>query len=101
MVRERYATLFVTAMRDVAADPGRPGSRTEPAVDADLRTYHLGHSRGRVPVAAGRVRKPRHALVYCVAADGVVDILGIVHDRMSRAGALRSIMASKAAEDAE
>jgi toxin ParE1/3/4 len=101
MMRERYATLLVTAIRDVAADPGRPGSRAEPAVDADLRTYHLGHSRNHVPVAAGRVRKPRHALVFRMAADGVVNILGIVHDRMNRSGALRRIMASKATEEAE
>jgi hypothetical protein len=44
---------------------------------------------------ASRVRSPRHLIVYRVAADGVVEVLALVHDRMvlSRA-AHRSIRAA-------
>lgn len=80
--RDRYAALILRAMQDVAEDPGRPGSRTDPAIDPTARYYHLRHSRDRVGMPPGRVRTPRHVLVYDLAADGVVDILGLVPDRI-------------------
>lgn len=91
--RQRYAALFVAAIRDVASEPARPGSHREVDVSGDLRTYHIGHSRFRIPTDIGRVKSPRHALVYTVAADGVVDVLGIIHERMDRTDALRRIVA--------
>ena len=78
--RDRYAALIVRAMQDVADDPGRPGATAEPDIDPTARFYHLRLSRDRVGHPPGRVRTPRHILVYEVAADGVVDILGLIPD---------------------
>ena len=75
--RDRYAALLLAAMQDVADDPARPGSTL---IEGRLRIYHCRHSRRRVATPPGRVRRPRHVLVYEVAADGVVDILGLFYD---------------------
>lgn len=86
--RERYAALLVAAIEELAADPNRLGVREEPLVDRQLRTYHLSRSKGRVPTPPGQVGKPRHALVFEVADDGTVIILGVIHERMERGAAL-------------
>lgn len=75
--RDRYAALVIAAMQDVADDPVRNGSRQ---IEGALRIYHIRHSRRRTPDRSGRVRRPRHVLVYETAADGVVDILGLFYD---------------------
>lgn len=82
LARDRYAAIIVQAMRDVAENPRRHGARREPAVDPDALFYHLRHSSRRAADPHGRVATPRHILVYEVAADGVVDILGLIPDRM-------------------
>lgn len=91
LARQRYAALFVAAIRDVASDPNRLGSCREEGLSGDLRTYHVGHSGRQIPANMGRVKSPRHALVYSVGSDGVVDVLGIVHERMDRPDVLRRI----------
>lgn len=78
--RDRYAALIVQAMQDVADDPRRPGAKSEPEVDRAALFYHLRHSRDQVGTPSGRVRTPRHVLVYERAADGTVDILGLIPD---------------------
>jgi toxin ParE1/3/4 len=90
--RSRYATLLVTAMGDVAEDPGRPNVATVRAGGRSLSLYHIGHSRRRVPNRHGRVSEPRHLLVFEVGADGIVDILGLIHERMLRGRALRRLV---------
>jgi len=42
------------------------------------------------------VHEPRHSVVFRVADDGVVDILGFVHDTMLRGRALRRIVRGNA-----
>lgn len=78
--RDRYAALIVQAMQDVADHPHRPGAKSAPEVDPSVLFYHLRHSRTRVGKPSGRVRKPRHVLVYEVAQDGTVEILGLIPD---------------------
>ena len=80
--RLRYEALILQAIQDVAADPDRPGSRTRPELGRGVRTYHLAHSRHRVARSAGRVKEPRHFLLYRVRADGRVEIGRILHDSM-------------------
>jgi toxin ParE1/3/4 len=36
-----------------------------------------------------RVGQPRHIVIYRIAADGVVEVLGVAHDRMRLARAAR------------
>ena len=78
--RDRYATLILRAMQDVADNPGRPGSKADTKIDPTALFYHLRHSRERAAGPADRVGKPRHILVYELAGDGVVDILGLIPD---------------------
>jgi toxin ParE1/3/4 len=63
----RYQDLLKQALRDIAADPERPGSRERPELARGVRTFHLSLSRGRARGEFGIVRKPRHFLVYRVA----------------------------------
>jgi toxin ParE1/3/4 len=66
-------------MRDIAEDPDRPGSTEHPEVLAEgVRTYHLEFSRGRV--SGGRVKEPRHFLVYRRRPDGLVEVARVLHD---------------------
>jgi toxin ParE1/3/4 len=46
-----------------------------------VRAYPLSLARRLVPPEA-RVRNPRHIVVYRLTTDGMVEILGLAHDRM-------------------
>ena len=53
-----------------------------PKSSAAARTYHLRHSRDHVSAAIGKVRQPRHFLLYRIRGDGQVEIGRILHDGM-------------------
>ncbi|HZW31460.1 MAG TPA: type II toxin-antitoxin system RelE/ParE family toxin [Isosphaeraceae bacterium] len=78
--RLRYEALVMRAIFDVAADPDRAGSHARPEITAAARTYHLRHSRDHVSAAIGKVRHPRHFLVYRLLDDGRVEIGRVLHD---------------------
>lgn len=80
--RLRYEALIVRAILDVTDHPGRAGSRTRPEIASAARTYHLRHSRDRVDAAIGRVRRPRHFLLFRIRDDGRVEIGRVLHERM-------------------
>lgn len=90
--RRRYAALVQAALQDLADDPFRPSARRNAVGGAVLLTYHLGLSRQRVPNPPGRVGKPVHALVYDVT-DGIVHVLGLIHERMHPGRRLRRLKA--------
>jgi toxin ParE1/3/4 len=91
----RYEALLAQAAVDLAQDPRRPGAR----VVGSVLVYHLVHSRDRVPDPPGRVRRPRHLLVARPGTDGVLDVLGIVHERMLLGRALRGILRDVGGEE--
>jgi toxin ParE1/3/4 len=76
----RYSLLLLTTMALLGDEPRRPGS-IEVSRLPGVRAYPARLSRMRVAVARG-VRAPRHLIVYRVGADGIVEVLGVVHDRM-------------------
>jgi toxin ParE1/3/4 len=80
--RLRYEALLVQAMVDVAEDPERPGSAPRDAISPTARTYHLWHSRNHVEKALGRVRRPRHFLIYRVTDKNRIEIGRVLHDSM-------------------
>lgn len=80
--RLRYEALIVQAIVDIGADPERPGCSARPELAANVLTYHLGYSRDHVVAAAGRVRNPRHFLLYRITSDGWLEIGRILHDSM-------------------
>jgi toxin ParE1/3/4 len=78
----RYSALVTQAIRDVAAHPQLAGSAHRPEIAASARTYHLIHSREHVAANVGRVRRPRHFLLYRVQPDDTVEIGRVLHDSM-------------------
>jgi toxin ParE1/3/4 len=73
----RYETLIFQALKDIAADPERPGSLSRPEIVDGARTYHLRFSRERV--VGDRVRAPRHFLLYR-RRNEVLEIARVLHD---------------------
>ena len=73
----RYRALLTRALRDIEADPLRPGSRIRPELYDGARTYHLALSRSRVDGA--RVGRPRHFVLYRVGLGGI-EVARILHD---------------------
>jgi toxin ParE1/3/4 len=81
--RRRYEALVETALRDIAADPARTGSREETQLGPGLRIYHLRLSRDRAKAKFGVVRSPRHILLYrSQPKENVVTVLRVLHDAM-------------------
>lgn len=96
--RERYAALLVAAMENVAKEPNQATVIWKRTSRIDLGLYHVRHSRDRVPDPPGSVGDPRHYMVVRVGADGIVDILGFIHERMLLTRALRRIARSNREE---
>lgn len=90
--RRRYARLIVQAIGDVAENPRRIGTRWLSVRQRQLGLYHLRHSRRHVSEASERVHEPRHAVVFNIGEDGIVNILGFLHDKMLRGRALRRML---------
>jgi toxin ParE1/3/4 len=76
----RYRDLLKQALRDVAADPERLGSKERPDLARGVRTYHLFFSRDRARGSLGVVKKPRHFLVYRRRGEAVIDVVRVLHD---------------------
>jgi toxin ParE1/3/4 len=75
----RYDALIKQALKDIGADPERPGSKESPEIMIEgARTYHLEFSRSRV--SGSKVKAPRHFLLYRLRGDGVVEVARILHD---------------------
>lgn len=76
---DRYRSLIVAAIRDLAAEPDRPGSVARPELGDGVRSWHLRLSRG--PAGLGLVRRPRHFVIYRVIGERIV-IGRLLHDAM-------------------
>ena len=77
--RLAIGTLIKQAVRDIGADPERPGSKERPEIMIEgARTYHLEFSRGRV--SGPGVKEPRHFLLYRRREDGLIEVARILHE---------------------
>jgi len=92
LTRERYALLLTTAMVDIAEVPKRQGVKWVSCLRQRIGVYHIELSRDHVEDTAERIQEPRHSLVFRIAQDGIVDVLGFVHDRQLRRRAVRQIV---------
>ncbi len=84
---ERYYRLMLAAfvhLNNPAVQLASTAIRAAPGV----RVYRLALARTLLPPGA-RVGNPRHLIVYRVANDGIVEILGLAHDRMLLSRAVR------------
>jgi toxin ParE1/3/4 len=79
--RLRYETLVIAALDDLADDPRRAGSKERLDLGAGVRCYHLLFSRKRQRGAAGKVRSPRHLILYRIRSE-FIDVGRILHDAM-------------------
>jgi toxin ParE1/3/4 len=78
--RLRYEALLIRSILVVANDPKLSGSSSRPEIARAARTYHLVHSRTHVRVETGRVKQPRHFLLYRCRDDGAVEIGRVLHE---------------------
>ena len=78
----RYEALLVRAMLDIAERSDRAGSHARPEIGAGLRSNHISYSRTRVSARVGRVKQPRHFLLYRIGSDGRIEIGRVLHDSM-------------------
>lgn len=87
VARKRYEALIVAALRDVSAQPDRPGSIERPELGDGVRSWHLHLSRERGRTDSGIVRRPRHFLIYRTETDVTdVTVVGrVLHDAMELA----------------
>lgn len=80
--RRRYERLIVTALTDIAADPNRLGSVSQPELGVGVRIWHLRGSRERARGPDGFVQRPRHFIIYR-PVDGAVLVVGrVLYDTM-------------------
>lgn len=84
---DRYGRLILAAMTAIGESPVLPGSRPIPRVRG-VRALHLYLAR-RFVAREHRVGEPRHLLLYRIAPEGAVEVLGVVHDRQQLARAAR------------
>jgi toxin ParE1/3/4 len=76
----RYRALLEQALRDIEADPDRPGAQARPELMVDgLCTYHLFLSRRRVGGIA--VKSPRHLVLYRYSSDRGLEIGRVLHEQ--------------------
>ena len=81
----RYNRLMLAVFAALSASPELRGSKAVPGAEG-VRACHL--RLGRHLAAAGqRVGQPRHLVVYRIGDDGIVEIIGLAHDRMMLADA--------------
>lgn len=85
----RYHRLMLAVFAALGASPDLRGSH-EVAKIVGVRAYPLRLGRARVEQGQ-RVGVPRHIVVYRTGRDGVVEIIGIAHDRMLLARAARQM----------
>jgi toxin ParE1/3/4 len=75
-----YHRLMLTAFTALAASPMLLGSRRIDRI-VGVRAYPLRLGRSLVEPDQ-RAGQPRHIVVYRLGPDGIVEILGLAHDRM-------------------
>lgn len=92
LIRERYALLLTTAMADIAEHPQRAAVKWVRCGTARIGIYRITHSREHIENPAQRIGTPRHSVVFRIAADGMVDVLGFIHDSQLPQRALRTIV---------
>ncbi|MEZ6048679.1 MAG: type II toxin-antitoxin system RelE/ParE family toxin [Planctomycetaceae bacterium] len=84
-IRLRYEELLIQAILDLQTDPERAGSQRRPELAKEARSYHLRSSRNNVEKSIGRIRNPRHFVIYRIGKDTSLEIARVLHDSMDLA----------------
>src|SRR5437588_530565 len=76
--RRRYREILSAAMRNVARDPAGPLTRERSELARGMRSFHVRHARGSDP----NVKNTVHVLFYRTIEPGLIEIVGVLHERM-------------------
>ncbi len=76
----RYAALIYHCCELLRVDP--IGQSTSPGEASGIRLLHLKAGARSVPRSVGRVKHPRHFIVFRVLRNGDLEITRVLHDRM-------------------
>ena len=86
----RYEALILAGVAGLGDEPDLPGFVEVPRLKG-VRAYPARLTRLRIEPSR-RVAAPRHLVVYRLASDGIIEILGFAHDRMVLSRAARSLV---------
>jgi toxin ParE1/3/4 len=78
--RRRYSAMLSAAMRKVAADPAGRLTRDRAELSPGIRSFHVPYARSEG--SESKVKNPVHILYYRVVRPGVIEIAGVLHERM-------------------
>jgi toxin ParE1/3/4 len=78
--KRRYSLLVVAGMRKVAAAPEGRATNARDDLSRGIRSFHLRNVSSKEAVA--KVKHPVHLLYYKIVRPGLVEILGVLHERM-------------------
>jgi toxin ParE1/3/4 len=92
LIQERYQALLFTAFDDIARNPADPLISWKALKSGRAGIYHISHSKAHVPDPPGKVGDPRHSVVFIQGDDGVVLIVGFIHDSMLMPRALQRLL---------
>lgn len=92
LIQERYQALIFAAFEDIAGNPADPLISWKALKSGRAGIYHISHSRAHVPDPPGKVGDPRHSVVFIESDDGVVLIVGFIHDSMLMPRALQRLL---------
>lgn len=92
LIQERYQVLIFAAFEDIARNPADPLISWKTLKSGRAGIYHIFHSRMHVSDPPGKVGDPRHSIVFIEDNDGVVLIIGFIHDSMLMPRALQRLL---------
>ena len=83
----RYARLLDVALKSIAEDPQRFGSRE---FEREVRLFHLKVCKAQAAVDGVVVKTPRHYIAYRAKSDRI-EALRLIHDAMHLPKQLRNL----------
>ena len=86
----RYHRLMLAVWAALGRGSALRGVRPVPKVPG-VMAYPLRLGRRLVQPPSERVGEPRHIVVFRIGPDGVVEVLGLVHDKMLLSRAARHL----------
>ena len=92
LAQERYHALIFTAFDDIASNPTHPTISWKTLKHGRAGIYHISHSKAHVSDPPGPVGDPRHSIVFIEDDDGVMLMIGFIHDSMLMPRALRRLL---------
>ena len=72
-----YMQLIRQALKDILADPFRPGSKDRSEISTGVRSYHISLSRQR---AGSAIRSPRHFILFYRGEGTDLVVSRVIHD---------------------